>query len=117
MYAKLKTISNSLIFIPTVYDYLGCWQNGHDHSFLPEIPLLYPKDHEASLLHQCAKAVLLSGVPVFGIRNNSVCVGSVHAALIYMRYGPSTKCYNGTGGPSAMDVYGLDGKNISDYMG
>ena len=27
-----------------------------------------------------------------------------------MRYGPSTKCYNGTGGLIAMDVYSLDGK-------
>ena len=111
LYAKLKTISNRLTFIPAVYDYLGCWQN-NDHSFLPEIPLLYPKDHEAPLLHRCAKAALLSGIPVFGIRNNSVCVGSVHAALIYMRYGPSTSCYNGTGGPSTMDVYGLEGKTF-----
>lgn len=59
--------------------------------------MLHPKDHEVSLLRRCVTAALLSGVPVFGIRNNSVCVGSVHAALIYMRYGPSTKCYNGTG--------------------
>ena len=49
---------------------------------------------------------------MFGMRSNSLCVGSVHAALIYMRYGPSTACYNGTGGPSAMDMYGLDGINI-----
>lgn len=76
--------------------------------------MLHPKDHEVSLLRRCVTAALLSGVPVFGIRNNSVCVGSVHAALIYMRYGPSTKCYNGTGGPGTMDVYGLDGKNISE---
>ena len=111
LYAKYRTGSNSLIFIPTVYDYLGCWQN-HGINFLPEIPLLHPKDHKTSLLHRCANAALLSGIPVFGISNNSVCVGSVHASLIYMRYGASTACYNGTGGPSTMDVYGLDGKNV-----
>lgn len=91
-----------------VYDYLGCWQN-HGINFLPEISLLHQKGHETSLLHRCANAALLSGIAVFGITNNSVCVGSVHASLIYMRYGPSTACYNGTGGPSTMDVYGLDG--------
>ena len=113
LYANSRTGSNSLIFNPTVYDYLGCWQH-HGSNFLPEISLLHQKGHDTSLLHRCANAARLSGIPVFGITNNSVCVGSVHASLIYMRYGPSTACYNGTGGPSTMDVYGLDGKNISE---
>ena len=56
------------------------------------------------------------GFPMFGIRNNSVCVGSVHASLTYMRYGPSTQCYNGTGGPTSMDFYGLDGTVIVNHI-
>lgn len=54
----------------------------------------------------------MSGVFVFGIMNNLVCVGSVYVLLIYMWYGFLIVCYNGIGGLSIMDVYGLDGKNI-----
>lgn len=100
----------TLSWAQKVYDHLGCWKdtiNG-DKSFLPKIGSLSPKDH-ASSLYKCAKAAVSNGIPVFGIRNNSACVGSVHASLNYMRYGPSTRCYNGTGGPRSMDVYSLDG--------
>ena len=92
-----------------VYDYLGCWKDGVDSSFLPEIGFLSLND-QSSPLHKCARAAALRGIPVFGIKNNSVCVGSVHALLTYMRYGRSTQCYNGIGGPRSMDVYSMDGK-------
>ena len=95
-------------FSLAVYDYLGCW---NDNSSLPQIRLTQQERHShISLLRQCSKAAFLNGFPVFGVTNNSVCVGSVYGVLTYMRSGPSTKCHNGTGGPNAMDVYSLDGK-------
>lgn len=75
----------------------------------PKIRFLKLNDR-VSLVHQCAKAAASHGISVFGIKKNSVCVGSVHASFIYMRYGPSAACYNGTGGPRSMDVYSLEGK-------
>jgi len=93
------------------YDHLGCWKDvikDDGLSFLPQIKRLRLKDR-LSQIDQCAKSAIERGFPVFGIRNNSVCVGSVHASLTYMRYGPSTQCYNGTGGPTSMDFYDLDG--------
>lgn len=95
-----------------VYDYLGCWKDTGNDNFLSNIGSVSHSKDQSSSLHQCAKAAFLRGIPVFGIRNNSACVGSVHASLTYMRYGPSTQCYNGTGGPRSMDVYSMDGKKI-----
>ncbi|XP_074611783.1 uncharacterized protein LOC141866214 isoform X2 [Acropora palmata] len=95
------------------YDHLGCWKDvikDDGLSFLPQIKRLRLKDR-LSQIDQCAKSAIERGFPVFGIRNNSVCVGSVHASLTYMRYGPSTQCYNGTGGPTSMDFYDLDGNS------
>ncbi|XP_068725993.1 uncharacterized protein [Montipora capricornis] len=94
-----------------VYDHLGCWTDvvhGDGISFLPKLGPLRLKD-KISLIDQCAKAAVVRKIPVFGIRNNSMCVGSVHASFTYMRHGPSTQCYNGTGGPRSIDVYSLDG--------
>ena len=107
----------SMGFTLAVYNYLGCWKytDNNDNSFLPEIKSSLPKDQTLTV-QRCAKAARLRGFPVFGIRNNSVCVGSVHAALTYMRFGFSYKCYNGTGGPRTMDVYGLDGKHNASYF-
>lgn len=82
---------------------------------MPEIEFLSLKD-QSSPLHKCARAAVLRGLPVFGIRNSSACVGSVHASLIYMRYGLSTQCYNGTGGPRSMDVYSMDGKAVQKLI-
>ncbi|XP_029184845.2 endo-1,4-beta-xylanase 3-like isoform X1 [Acropora millepora] len=95
------------------YDHLGCWKDvihDDDLSFLPQIKRLRLKDR-LSQIDQCAKSAIERGIPVFGIRNNSVCVGSVHASFTYTRYGPSTQCYNGTGGPTSVDVYGFDGNS------
>lgn len=95
-----------MTFTITVYDYLGCWK---DNGLFPKIGFLKLNDR-VSLVHQCAKAAASHGISVFGIKKNSVCVGSVHASFTYMRYGPSAACYNGTGGPRSMDVYSLEGK-------
>ncbi|KAM7444729.1 hypothetical protein ABFA07_006816 [Porites harrisoni] len=99
-----------LLYAQKVYDYLGCWKyvTSNDSKFLPKI-ILSPAKNHVSAVHDCALAARSRGIPVFGIRNSSECLGSVHAALTYMRYGPSNECYNGTGGPTAMDVYSLEG--------
>lgn len=103
-----------LLAAQNVYDYLGCWK---DDNSLPQIRLNLPeRQSHISLLRQCSKAAYSHGFPVFGVVNNSACVGSVHGALTYMRYGPSTKCHNGTGGLSAMDVYSLDGTTGSKRL-
>ena len=102
-------------FLPAVYDYLGCWKyvTSNDSKFLPKI-ILSPAKNHVSAVHNCALAARSRGNPVFGIRNSSECLGSVHAALTYMRYGPSNECYNGTGGPTAMDVYSLEGNHNTE---
>ena len=107
---QTQVSNKSVRFLPAVYDYLGCWKYvpSNDSKFLPKI-ILSPAKNHVSAVHDCALAARSRGIPVFGIRNSSECLGSVHAALTYMRYGPSNECYNGTGGPTAMDVYSLEG--------
>ena len=113
---QTQVSNKSVRFLPTVYDYLGCWKyvTSNDSKFLPKI-ILSPAKNHVSAVHDCALAARSRGIPVFGIRNSSECLGSVHAALTYMRYGPSNECYNGTGGPTAMDVYSLEGKYNTEF--
>ncbi|PFX28014.1 Endo-1,4-beta-xylanase [Stylophora pistillata] len=103
-----------LLVAQKVYDYLGCWK---DNNSIPQIRFTPPEQQSyILLLRQCSKAAYSRGFPVFGVVNNSACVGSVHGALTYMRYGTSTKCHNGTGGLNAMDVYSLDGMTGSKSL-
>ena len=66
-------------------------------------------ENPANLLSHCQKTARNHGFGVFGVRDNARCVGSVHAKLLYMKYGPSGKCVNGTGGPNAVDFYSFEG--------
>ena len=63
----------------------------------------------SQMILKCAQVAHQHGFSVFGIRNKTTCLGTVHAPFTYMRYGRSTNCHNGTGGPGSMDVYSLDG--------
>jgi len=101
------------------YSSLGCWKlnaKNADENALADLnddsPISdYPPNTE-SLVSKCAKLAKKHGYSYFGIRNHFQCVSGVHAGFTYYKYGLSSNCSDGTGGPGAMDVYSLEGKMI-----
>ena len=89
--------------------YLGCWTEAREH-VIPDVDEFANHANSADVFTSCERLARNRGFMVFGVANDTRCVGSVHAQLLYMKYGPSQKCVNGTGGIGAADFYSLEGR-------
>ncbi len=67
------------------------------------MPVALPRS--SSLLEDCKQEAAFRGYTVFGIQNGVECWSGPNAANTYDKYGTSTACTNGLGGPWANDVY------------
>ena len=56
-------------------------------------------------IEKCYQATLSLGYDTFAVQDGGQCFSSANAASTFNRYGKSTNCYGGTGGPMANDVY------------
>ena len=64
-------------------------------------------------VEKCYRAALSLGYDTFAVQDGGQCFSSANAATTYNKYGQSTKCYGGTGGPMANDVYRINyGKSL-----
>ena len=63
-------------------------------------------------LKKCALFTLMKGFKVFGVQHQGWCATGPRAHVTYRKYGPSTRCRNGKGGPLANDVYRVYGKTL-----
>ena len=69
------------------------------------------------LFESCNRAAAFRGYTVFGIQNGVECWSGPNAADDYNKYGTSTKCRNGLGGPWANDVYRVTiGKVLNSFI-
>ena len=59
-------------------------------------------------VEKCYKAALSLRYDIFAIQDGGQCFSSTNAANSYNKYGQSSKCYGGTGGPLANDVYRIN---------
>ena len=58
----------------------------------------------------CAREAQKRGWSMFAVENGRECWTSSDAGKNYKKYGSSTLCKNGRGGPWALDVYQIDSK-------
>ena len=59
-------------------------------------------------VEKCYRAALWLGFDTFAVQDGGQCFSAKNAAITYNQYGKSTKCYGGTGGPMANDVYRIN---------
>ena len=70
--------------------------------------------HRSNQVEKCYKAALSLGYDIFAVQDGGQCFGTTNAANTYNKYGQSSKCYGGTGGPMANDVYRINyGRKIA----
>ena len=81
------------------HDHLGCFKDTSDRAMPAQLP------RKNNLLQDCKEAAAFRGYTVFGIQNGVECWSGPDAPSTYDKYGPSTACRNGLGGPWANDVY------------
>lgn len=126
LYTKNANVSKSwIIHLPIILEYssLGCWREDLTSSERA-IPDLQTDQYQhymqlPRMLHnivsECAQKTKSYGYSVFGVRDHHQCVSDPHAGHTYSKYGPSSLCRNGTGGPGAINVYSLEGKIVYDF--
>ena len=103
----------------TALEELGCWaENVDSYSSSKAMDILFINSTDQmsvsavspiKTLIGCIQKARHQGYSVFGIFNHSSCVGGAHAKMTYTKYGRSSHCRNGTGGPEENSVYSLEG--------
>ena len=74
----------------------------------PIIRGYYRKRKDA--IRRCALVALRFGYRAFAVQHQGWCATGPRAHLTYRKYGRSSRCRNGKGGPWANDVYAVTGK-------
>lgn len=122
IYQGIEVLNDSylqlLVSILLEYSSLGCWREDLSSTdrAIPDLQTDEYQHHSQSptrlhnIISECAQRAKAYGYSFFGIRDHHHCVSDPHAGLTYSKYGPSSLCRNGTGGPGAMNVYSFDGK-------
>ena len=96
---------------PVAHEYIGCFKDTSTRAMPISLPSSNP------LLQSCKQAAAFRGYTVFGIQNGVECWSGPSAANTYNKYGTSTKCLNGVGGPWANDVYRVTiGKVVNSFI-
>ena len=85
--------------VPVTHEHLGCYKDTRNRA----MPVSLPRG--SNLLQDCKQAAAFRGYTVFGIQNGVECWSGPNAPSTYSKYGSSTACSNGLGGPWANDVY------------
>ncbi|XP_031553942.1 endo-1,4-beta-xylanase 1-like, partial [Actinia tenebrosa] len=99
------------------YRSLGCWSEDllSTDRAIPDLlndqyqQLSQSPTRIKDIVSECAQRAKVYGYSYFGVRDHHHCVSDPHAGLTYSKYGPSSLCRNGTGGPGAIDVYSFEG--------
>ena len=63
---------------------------------------------------KCAQAAMALELPMFGLRDGGMCVGSTDMPYVYKTYGPSLACEDGSGGKDAMSAYRLTSRTTTE---
>merc|ERR1719447_2230956 len=88
------------------YRSVGCWKDVAKKRAIPgldkDIGGSYVTRKDA--INKCFKAALKKGMKVFAVQNGGWCAAS-KSTTTYKKYGKSTGCKNGKGGPERSDVY------------
>lgn len=104
---NLMPLGDPMDYKPMGYTSKGCWGDTWDRA-MPVVegkyPILDGKYWERKdALRKCYTVAEQNGHKYFGLQNGGHCqVGSTED---YKKYGPSSACKNGLGGPWANDVY------------
>ena len=103
--------------IVSPYESLGCWKDGIPRA-LASIDATVAQKHghyksRAYPLQNCLEAAKSGGHTIFALQDGGQCFGSKDATA-YKKYGVSTACADGKGGPMINSVYGVrKGKMLS----
>ena len=103
------------VLLESLYEQIGCWKD----KVARAIPTLEGNGNVTSIIdghykrrsrevEKCYLAALSLGFNTFAVQDGGQCFSSADAATTYNKYGKSTKCYGGTGGPLANDVYRIN---------
>jgi hypothetical protein len=95
---KLQLTQAFFTYIPVAYEYVGCYKDTATRAMPVALPRRIP-------LIDCKNEAAFRGYTVFGIQNGIECWSGPNAPNTYNKYGISTACKNGEGGPWANDVY------------
>ena len=96
--------------IVSPYESLGCWKDSIPRA-LTSIDATVAKKHghyksRSHPLQNCLEAAKDSGHKFFALQDGGQCFGSKDSTA-YKKYGDSTACSDGKGGPMANSVYGV----------
>jgi len=98
--AKPTTMAPTVPVTPKNIGHLGCWLNNDDPMFNVR-NLFWPESTE-----NCLKLCTQQNFQYASVEDQNICYcGSANED--YKRYGSSTSCSNGRGGPNSSDVYEL----------
>ena len=107
-----------LTILDVPYISRGCWQDEYAQRALTDIDqdvVSLKKGHYKRREHpeqNCMEAAKARGFKVFALQDGGQCFGSADLNA-YKRYGGSTQCSDGTGGPFANSVYEIrEGKAL-----
>ena len=81
---------------------LGCWKDSFDRAvpgFQGNLIV------NGSYILGCYERAKSLGFDIFAVQFGGECYTSLGASKSYNKYGPSSDCVSGTGGPLANDVY------------
>ena len=113
-YTLCYYLFNSMLFLSFSVKSLGCFKDTGRRA-IPEMdgrnPLVkgfYRKRADATV--RCGLVAMRFGYRVFAVQHQGQCFTGPRAHLTYRKYGRSSKCKNGKGGPWANDVYRVNGK-------
>ena len=106
------SIIQSLLLSAVNYEKLGCYLDKSDRAILSlEGTTAILDEHYRNRdnpVEKCYKAALSNGYRVFALQDGGQCMGSPTAESDYKKYGESTACSGGKGGPLANDVYQIN---------
>jgi hypothetical protein len=81
-------------------EHLGCWK---DRSYRA----IGGSKTRVTSVKECQERAVREGNTVFAMQAKNECFTDSNAENTYKKYGISTKCRNGVGGPWSLDVYKL----------
>ena len=81
-------------------EYLGCWKDTADRAISGGF-----EHFGTRTVENCHDLAATRGNSVFAVQATVHCFTAADAEATYQKYGQSTDCYNGVGGPWANDVY------------
>ena len=103
--------------VESSYELLGCWNDGIPRT-LASIDDIVSETYghyktRSQPIQNCFDVAKAEGYKIFALQDGGYCYGSIDDRF-YKKYGASTKCSYGKGGPMANSVYRINDANIQN---